>query len=87
MNFLIRVRTGKLRGKEAEVTRHKGGNFSVVVHEALAPMQKAVAFFHEALHVLLWVFLPFTDEAREHKFIAAMERDLKKNLKKYWEGR
>lgn len=88
MNFLIRNRDGKVgRGEEAFVLIHDTGNFSIVLGKSLAPLAKAVAWLHEIMHVFCKVFLPFQDEEKEHEFIKAMERDLKKNIRKYWSGK
>jgi len=86
MRFKTLTRTGKPHGCRGDVDKHKNGNFTITLHKALSPLEKAIAYFHEQIHIIDWTWLPFDDEDREHRFIAAMERDLRKNIKKYWEG-
>jgi hypothetical protein len=84
----ITVEFTNLRGEHGEATKIDDRNYLVKIHTADNPFTKYLTFIHEvAGHVGSWIFTPFIDDKREHRFITALEKSAKRHWRKYWEGK
>jgi len=84
----ITVEFTKLRGEHGAAFKKDDQNYLVQIHSANNPFLKYLTFIHEvAGHVGSWIFTPFIDEKREHRFITALEKSAKRHWRKYWEGK
>ena len=86
----IKVKRGRLRQKWAQVEKKEtknSVNYTITLNRNNAPMENAIALFHELLHVIFWEFLPFDNIDREERMIAVCEKSFKRHIKKYWQGK
>jgi len=88
--MIIKVKRGRLREKWAQVEKKEtknSVNYTITLNRNNAPLQNAIALYHELLHVIFWEFLPFEDIDREEKMILSCEKSFNKHIKKFWVGK
>lgn len=84
----ITVEFTPLRGEHGEATKIDDQTYLVKIHSLDNPFMKYLTFIHEvAGHVGSWLFTPFLDDQREHRFIVALENSAKRHWRKFWEGK
>ena len=84
----ITIEFTRLRGHDGMAIKKDDRNYLVQIHSPNTPFVKYLTFIHEvAGHVGSWIFTPFMDEKREHRFITALEKSVKRHWRKYWEGK
>ena len=84
----ITVEFTKIRGHDGIAIKKDDQNYLVQIHSPNTPFVKYLTFIHGvAGHVGSWIFTPFIDEKREHRFIRALEKSVKRHWRKYWEGK
>lgn len=84
----ITVEFTKLRREYGAAFKENDQTYLVKIHSGNNPFLQYLTFIHEvAGHVGSWVFTPFIDEKREHRFIVALENSVKRHWRKYWEGK
>lgn len=70
-----------------DCTKVSDESYVVRIRQSDPILTQFLTFIHEMLHVAIYVYFPSLDPRREHKFISAIERSVKRHFRKYWSGK